>query len=105
MDRFLLVPHYYFSNVNKFNTAVYAEHHFNGFITNKIPVVNKLKWHLVTGVNHLYMNNDRRYTELLIGLENILKLFRVDYVWGFEKNIQQRSGIRIGIKTFYIVKR
>jgi hypothetical protein len=105
LDRFLLVPHYYFSNVNKFNTAVYAEHHFNGFITNKIPVVNKLKWHLVTGVNHLYMNNDRRYTELLIGLENILKLFRVDYVWGFEKNIQQRSGIRIGIKTFYIVKR
>jgi hypothetical protein len=91
--------------VNSFNTALYAEHHFNGFITNKIPVVNKLKWHLVTGVNLLYMSIDRRYTELMIGLENILKLFRVDYVWGLEKNVQQRSGIRIGIKTFDFVKR
>ena len=55
MDRFQLVPHYYFSNTASFYTLLHAEHHFNGAITNKIPGLKQLKWNLVAGVNALHI--------------------------------------------------
>jgi hypothetical protein len=76
-----------------------VEHHFNGFITNKIPGLKQWKWNLVTGVNALYLQSGRYYVEPMIGLENIFKLIRLDYIWDFEKGVSRREDFRIGIKT------
>ena len=99
LSRFQLVPHYQFSHQEKFYSTLFAEHHFNGFITNKIPLLKKWKWNLVGGANLLYINNRESYIEPFIGIENILKVLRVDYIWGFEKGAPSRQGLRIGIKT------
>lgn len=82
------------------------EHHFEGFILNKIPLMRKLKWRLVGTANVIYgglsqSNRDiiapttpggeptlsfgyfeprRPYIELGYGVENIFKFFRVDFV-------------------------
>lgn len=99
LERFQLVSHYYFSNKSSLQSTVFAEHHFNGFITNKIPGIKNLKWNLVVGTNALAINNGKRYFEPFIGLENIFKFIRADYIFGFENNAPSRNGFRIGILT------
>jgi hypothetical protein len=98
LSRFQLVPHYQFSHSEKFYSTLFAEHHFNGFITNKIPGLKHLKWNLVSAVNSLYLNANRYYIEPSIGIENIFKIIRVDYLWGYENNNTSRQGFRIGFK-------
>ena len=97
LSSFQLLPYYKYSNVNKFYAEGHVEHHFNGLLTNKIPVFRKLNWHLVGGANAFYLNTDQYYSEVFVGLENIFKLIRVDWVWGFEKGHAATTGIRIGI--------
>lgn len=99
LTRFQMIPHYYFSHSQSFYTTLFAEHHFNGFLTNKIPGLKHWKWNLVTGVNALYLKSGAYYVEPVVGIENILKVFRVDYIWGFEKGGIKREDFRIGIKT------
>ncbi|MDB5196468.1 MAG: hypothetical protein JWP88_839 [Flaviaesturariibacter sp.] len=96
---FQLIGPYYFSNTSRFYSAVYTEHHFNGFITNKIPLLKKLKWNLVGGANALYIQPSRYYLEPFIGLENIFRILRVDYVVGMEKGGKTRSEIRFGLQS------
>lgn len=74
----------------------HIEHHFNGLLTNKIPLFKRLNWHLLAGSNLLYINGDNNYVEVFAGLENILKVFRVDFVAGFENGVQGRANLRIG---------
>jgi hypothetical protein len=96
---FQLIPVYYFSNASRFYSAVYTEHHFNGFLTNKIPLLKQLKWNLVGGANALYIKPDRYYLEPFIGLENIFRLFRVDYVVGLENSVRTRGEVRFGLQS------
>jgi hypothetical protein len=37
-----------------------------------------------------------------VGLENIFRILRVDYVLGFEKNNPVLSGFRVGLKSSFI---
>ncbi|RYY40820.1 MAG: carboxypeptidase-like regulatory domain-containing protein [Chitinophagaceae bacterium] len=97
--RFQLVTPYYFSNASKFYTAVFFEHHFNGLLTNKIPIIRKLKWNLVTGANALYYAPGRTYLEPFVGLENILRVFRFDFIVGLEDNGRVRHDFRLGLSS------
>jgi hypothetical protein len=96
LNSFQLAPYYQYSNAAKFYTVVHAEHHFNGLITNKIPLFNKLKWTLVAGTNTFYVNRKNYYAEGFVGLENIFKLFRVDFVTGWQPALGNTYGVRIG---------
>jgi len=95
MDAFQLPEIYRFSNRASFYTAVFAEHHFNGFLTNKIPWFKKLNWYLVAGGRALWFDQTT-YTEWNIGLENIFKIFRVDLVYGMLDNRLVSPEIRFG---------
>ncbi|RYY86139.1 MAG: carboxypeptidase-like regulatory domain-containing protein [Chitinophagaceae bacterium] len=97
--RFQLVTPYYFSNASNFYTAIFFEHHFNGLLTNKIPIIRKLKWNLVTGANALYYAPGRTYLEPFVGLENILKIFRFDFIVGLEDNGRVRHDFRLGLSS------
>ncbi len=86
-----------------------AEHHFYGFLLNRIPLIKKLKWRAVTsvktiygtltekndpqihpelmqfpqdinGVSYTYTFDKEPYIETSIGVENIFKFFRVDLI-------------------------
>ncbi|HSN60870.1 MAG TPA: DUF5686 family protein, partial [Ferruginibacter sp.] len=74
----------------------HIEHHFNGLLTNKIPLFKRLNWNLVAGSNAFYVNKNNNHVEVFAGLENIFKIFRVDFVAAFENGKQGRTGIRIG---------
>ena len=99
-DAFQLMPYYSYSNVEKFYSSAHVEYHLNGLLTNKIPFFRKLNWFLVSGTNLLYTKSNNNYGEAFVGLENIMKIIRVDYVRSFNNNIGNRNGIRIALPLF-----
>jgi hypothetical protein len=78
--------------------SVFLRHYFEGFFFNKIPGIRKLKLReLITlkatmggmstanrsanSLNAFIVPNRVPYVEVGAGIENILKLFRVDFIW------------------------
>lgn len=75
------------------------EHHWEGLFFDRMPLIKKLKWRLVTSGRIVYGSIDDRhskemiipsftkkfgvvpYAETAVGIENIFKFFRVDLVW------------------------
>lgn len=96
LNSFQLVSYYAFSNTDPLFFQGHLEHHFNGMLTNKIPLFRKLNWHLVVGTNTFYVNKNNNHVEVFAGIENILKLFRIDFVAGYDKLSPTRTAIRIG---------
>jgi hypothetical protein len=84
--------------------SIFWEHHFVGFFLNKMPLFRKLKWREIVGIRSLWGNyngnhenslllpgemkglGNMPYTEFSLGLENIIKIVRVDGVWRFNYN-------------------
>ena len=100
LNSFQLMPYYAYANTAAFCTELHVEHHFNGAITNKIPFVKRLNLQLVAGANALHIDRGRRYAEAFIGIDNILKVFRLDYIRAFDADGPYDSGLRLGIKVF-----
>jgi hypothetical protein len=90
------VSYYQFSNTSSFFTQLHLEHHANGLITNKIPLLKKWNWNLVEGGNVLFINPTTKYAELFVGLENILKIFRIDAVVGLQNGYRPVYTYRFG---------
>lgn len=87
---------YQFSNASSFYTEFLFEHHSNGLLTNKIPLLKKWNWNLVEGANAIFINPKTKYAEVFIGLENIFKLLRIDIVAGLQNNFKPVYTYRIG---------
>ncbi|MBC9928758.1 DUF5686 and carboxypeptidase regulatory-like domain-containing protein [Chitinophaga qingshengii] len=96
LNSFQLAPYYRYSTTAPFFLTANVEHHFNGLLTNKIPLFNRLKWNLVAGSNAFYVNDKNNYVEAFLGLENILKVLRVDVVAGYQSQDDTRIGVRVG---------
>lgn len=103
------------------------EHHFNGFLMNKIPIVKKLNWRSVLTFRAVYgtisegskaINRSsivynaptQLYYEYGFGFENIgygnIRPFRLDFIWrgdlpNIKTPINPKFGIRIGLKTSF----
>jgi hypothetical protein len=73
------MPYYAYSNTEKFYSTAHGEYHLNGLLINKIPAFKKLNRFLVLGNNILYLKNGTTYSKAFVGLENILKILRVDF--------------------------
>ncbi len=98
LNSFQLLPYYRYSNISSFVAEGHVEHHFNGMLTNKIPLFRKLNWHLVMGSNAFFLNSNQYYMEAFGGIENIFKIVRVDFLWGFEPGGRSTAGVRVGIR-------
>ncbi|NII28765.1 carboxypeptidase-like regulatory domain-containing protein [Pseudoflavitalea sp. X16] len=97
LNSFQLAPYYENSTTASFYAVGHLEHHFNGFLTNKIPLFKKLNWHLVGGSNAFWVNKDNNYVEVFGGIENIFKLVRVDVVASYLNGQKGQVGVRIGL--------
>ncbi|NML39098.1 carboxypeptidase-like regulatory domain-containing protein [Chitinophaga sp. G-6-1-13] len=97
LNSFQLAPYYRYSTTAPFFVTANVEHHFNGLLTNKVPLLNRLKWNLVAGSNAFYVNDKNNYVEAFLGLENILKVLRVDVVAGYQSQDNTRIGVRVGL--------
>lgn len=88
----------YYEFVSDRYVSLLAEHHFDGFFLNRIPLFRKLKWREVISVKGLIGRVSERnikemefpdnlrglkepYMEASAGIENIFKLFRIDAMW------------------------
>ncbi|MBA2611824.1 MAG: carboxypeptidase-like regulatory domain-containing protein [Bacteroidetes bacterium] len=98
LSSFRLLPYYTFS-ADRWFTEAHAEHHFNGFIINKIPLLKKLNIQEVVGGHLLMSNRLKQYYEINFGIENIFNVLRFDYVLGYGINNKVNSGFTIGINT------
>jgi hypothetical protein len=88
--------YYQFSNASPFYSELHFEHHSNGLVSNKIPLLKKWNWNFVEGANALYINPSTNYAETFIGLENIFKILRVDLVVDFQNGYKPVYTYRIG---------
>ena len=95
-EQFQLLDYYQYST-----RAGYLEghfnHHFNGFIFNKVPLLRALKWQEVVSVNYLHTAQIGQYLELGAGVEHIFKVLRVDFYTGLQSGQRTNSGIRLGL--------
>lgn len=96
VNSFQVADYYQNSTTTRFYMTGHLEHHFNGLLTNKIPGFRKLKWNLVGGANAFYVNEDNHYADFFIGLENIFKIFRLDWVASMYNRHWQPAVIRLG---------
>lgn len=111
--------------------ALTANHNFNGFFFNKIPLIKKLKWREVgsfkilwgglddrnrpsadnglllfpkddNGDSYIHTLEKKPYMEASVGIANIFKLLRIDYLWRLSytdlPNVD-RWGIRFSIQA------
>lgn len=96
----------FFEFVSQSYAQVKVQHFFEGFVMNRIPLMKRLKWRLVATGSALFgdvsqstldaqvtqdengnplpqfdvLDTSRPFAEVGIGIENIFKFFRVDYV-------------------------
>jgi hypothetical protein len=98
---FQLLDYYLFSTSSAYVEG-HFEHHFNGFIINKIPLLRRTKFQEVAGVNYLKTQSGNEHIEFQFGIENIAKFFRVDFVTGYN-NLEKVKGairLRFGLDIF-----
>lgn len=96
VNSFQVAKYYANSTISSFYTYGHLEHHFNGLLTNKIPLFKRLNWNLVAGGNAFYVNGKNNYVEVFAGLENILKIFRLDFVTAYNNGKTGLYSFRIG---------
>jgi uncharacterized protein YneF (UPF0154 family) len=113
----------YYEFVSDQYASLAITHHFDGFFLNKIPLFRRLKWREVVssrGVIGSLSNANKGFSKLLnntttttydlsrgpylesgIGVENILKIFRVDALW--RMTYMDHPGIsRFGIRVMLV---
>lgn len=107
---FFLMPYYEYSTFDPF-VEVHWQHHFQGWLLDKIPLIRRLNWKEVFSVNLFHSagaaveqadaGNQKPYWEIGFGFENIgVKVFRplrVDVVGGFSGTESRRVGVVLGV--------
>jgi hypothetical protein len=94
--RFDLLDYYSNSTADEY-VQVFAEQNFGGFITNKLPLIKKLKLNEVAGFRYLHVPGLDDHMEVSFGLEK-LGILRADYVMAFDKSRNLRSGFVFGVR-------
>jgi hypothetical protein len=88
---------YYTYSVNNWFFEAHAEHHFGGFILNKIPLIRRLKLTEVVGVNYLVTDKVPSYYEIYFGADK-LGLLRIDFAFAYMQNAKVSAGLRVGVR-------
>lgn len=103
---FNLLP-YYSQSTNKSFFEAHLEHDFKGFLLGKIPLLNKLNFNLVAGAHFLSTENNKPYSELSLGIDNLgigkFRFLRLDYVHSFYYG-DDKGAFIFGLKILDIIQ-
>ncbi len=92
LRRFMFLDFYAYST-NRQYVEAHFEQNFAGLITNKIPLLRKLKLEEVVGANYLTQPDKKNYKEFYFGLQRLI--FRVTYGYAYDGNKKVQQGFRI----------
>jgi hypothetical protein len=93
---FQLLDYYQYSTRASYFEG-HFNHHFNGYIFNRLPLLRALKWQEVVSLHYLHTAQVGHYLELGAGVEHIFKLVRVDFYTGLQSGQRVGTGVRIGL--------
>lgn len=103
---FNLLPYYALSTNGNYFEA-HMEHDFRGFILGRVPLLNKLNYNLVAGAHFLSTENNKPYSELSIGIDNLgfgkFRFLRLDYVHSFFDG-NDKGAFIFGLKFLNIIE-
>src|SRR6056297_2491051 len=120
-DRYAFNMMNYYEFASDRYLSAYAEHHFQGFFLNKIPLLRKLKWREVVSGKALIGELSNRHEKIMdfpqglyqinapyfeagVGIENIFKIFRLDALWRLSyldhENIE-KFGLRATVQIIF----
>lgn len=120
-DRYAFNMMNYYEFASDQYVSLFLEHHFQGLFLNRIPLFRKLKWREVVSGKGLIGSLDKKnldvmqfplgltdvskpYVEVSAGVENILKVIRVDAMWRLSylnnPNIE-KFGVRVGLQIIF----
>ncbi len=93
-NSFDLMPYYAYSTNSSF-AELHAEHHFNGYLIRKIPLLKYTGFQCIIGGRSLVRKNQKPYTEFSVGLDNIgigkIRFLKVSYVKSFHDGITENG--------------
>lgn len=92
INSFLFLDYYSFSTEDKYLEG-HFEHNFSGFITNKLPLIRKLKLQEIAGINYLATPVLKNYSEVYFGLQYLT--FRGSYGISYRDGKKADRGFRI----------
>jgi hypothetical protein len=99
MTTFFNFPYYHYSTTGNY-VMLHAQHHFEGFFLDKLPLIRKLGFKEVFRIAYLNTPELGNYTELGFGIDNIgfsiFRNFRFDVSW-------QMKGQKMDKKPFFMV--
>ncbi len=95
-NKFNLLPYYTYTTTDPYLEA-HAEHNFQGFFLNKIPLIRKLKLSEVVSVHYLHTSILDKYIEGAVGIEK-LNLIRIDFATAFSDGKRVKTGFLLGLK-------
>ncbi|MEM6542790.1 MAG: DUF5686 family protein, partial [Bacteroidota bacterium] len=100
LNTFFLLP-YYDLSTNQSYFEGHLEHNFQGYIMGKIPLLKKLKSHLILSGKTLSTSNNSLYSEWGVALGNLgwkkFRFFRVGFVQSHFEGVTE-SGINFGLQ-------
>ncbi len=106
LNVFNLLP-YYSNSTNDAYFENHTEYNDNGYVINKIPLLNLLKSTMILGFHELAVPKAKPYTEFTIGLDKLgfgkFKMLRVDYVRSYQNGFKG-DGVVFGLKFLDIIK-
>jgi len=104
MSSFNLLPYYEYST-DKYYAQANFRHHFNGLITDVIPLINKTSLKLVFGGGMLHVPDKALYTEVFAGIENIrvgpVQIMDIDYTWALTGSSFRDHGITFRLASIF----
>lgn len=109
----------FFEFISDHYVGLQVEHHWDGFILDRVPLINTLKWRLVTSARSVYgairqqhidemilpantkFFGKTPYIETGVGIENIFKFGRIDAIWRLSHLTPARSPFTIRAKFVF----
>jgi len=92
LRKFLFLDFYLFST-NRQYVEAHFEHNFSGLLTNKVPMLRKLKLEELVGISYLSQPIKRNYTEFYFGLQRLI--FKATYGFAYDGNKRVNHGFRL----------
>jgi hypothetical protein len=92
LRRFLFLDFYQFST-NKQYIEAHIEHNFSGLLTNKVPLLRKIKLEEVVGAGYLTQPDKKDYKEFYFGLQRLI--FRATYGFAYDGKKRVEHGFRL----------